>query len=52
MDLFRDIKRGKFGKSKKLKYEAKHELEELGGEKRAERYEAKIKSKSLKAKKK
>jgi len=39
MDLFRDISKGKFGKSKALKKESKHELKELGGKKKAEKYE-------------
>lgn len=39
MDLFRNIAKGKFGKSKELKSEAKHELKELGGKKKAEVYE-------------
>lgn len=43
MDLFRDIQKGKFGKSKKLKMEAKHELKELGGKKKAEAYEKALK---------
>ena len=42
MDLFRDIKKGKFGNNPKLKREAKHELKELGGPKRAEAHEKKI----------
>ncbi len=50
MDLFKDIKEGKFGRSTKLKREAKHELKELGGEKKAEAYEKKVKSKALKSK--
>lgn len=40
MDLFKTIEKSG---NKKLKHEAKHELEELGGEKRAEAYEKKIK---------
>jgi len=40
MDLFRDIAKGK---DKELKKEAKHELSELGGEKRAEAYEKRVK---------
>ena len=43
MDLFRDIKKGKFGSNPKLKHEAKHELKELGGAKKAEKYEKAIK---------
>lgn len=43
MDLFADIKSGKFGKSKALKKESKHELKELGGEKKAEKYEKEVK---------
>ena len=39
MDLFRDIEKGKYGKNPKLKKEAKHELKELGGKKRAEKFE-------------
>lgn len=42
MDLFRDIKKGKFGQNPKLKKEAKHELNELGGEKVAEAHEKKV----------
>lgn len=41
MDLFKDIAKGK---DKKLKKEAKHELYELGGEKKAEAYEKRIKT--------
>lgn len=43
MDLFRDIKKGKFGNDPHLKKEAKHELKELGGEKVAEKHEEKVK---------
>lgn len=43
MDLFRDIAKGRFGKSKKLKKEAKHELSEFGGKARAEAIQKKIK---------
>lgn len=43
MDLFRDIKKGKFGNNKRLKREATHELDELGGEERAEKYEKDVK---------
>ncbi len=43
MDLFRDIAKGEFGKSRKLKKEAKHELKELGGKRKAEALEKKIK---------
>lgn len=43
MDLFRDIKKGKFGHNPKLKKEAKHELKELGGEKAAQAHEKKVK---------
>ena len=39
MDLFRDIEKGKYGKNPKLKKEAKHELKELGGKKKAEKFE-------------
>ena len=39
MDLFRDIAHNKYGDNKKLKKEAKHELKELGGKKKAEKYE-------------
>jgi hypothetical protein len=46
MDLFRDIEKGH---NKKLKHEAKHELEELGGEKQAEAYEKRIKAKKKEA---
>jgi hypothetical protein len=42
MDLFRDIKKGKFGNNPKLKREAKHEVKELGGEKVAEAHEKKV----------
>lgn len=45
MDLFKDIAKGKFGKSGKLKKEAKHELKELGGKKKAEAYEKAIENK-------
>ena len=40
MDLFKTIQHGK---DKNLKKEAKHELNELGGEKKAEAYEKKVK---------
>ena len=40
MDLFKDIKKSG---NDKLKKEAKHELSELGGEKKAEAYEKKVK---------
>lgn len=40
MDLFKTLEHGK---DKKLKKEAKHELSELGGEKKAEAYEKKVK---------
>ena len=46
MDLFKDIKAHG---SKHLKKEAKHELAELGGEKRAEAYEKRIKDSKKKA---
>lgn len=52
MDLFKTIAKGH---DKKLKHEAKHELHELGGEKKAEAYERKVKDKkkdSLEKKKK
>ncbi len=39
MDLFKDIARGKKFTNKGLKKEAKHELKELGGMKKAEKYE-------------
>jgi hypothetical protein len=48
MDLFRYAEHSK---DKKLKKMARHELKELGGEKRAEAYEKKIKSKTLKSRK-
>lgn len=46
MDLFKNIAKGK---DKELKKEAKHELSELGGEKKAEAYEKKIKDAKRKA---
>ena len=45
MDLFRDINKGKFGKSVALKEEAKHELGELGGYKKAETFEKSLEKK-------
>ena len=45
MDLFRDISKGKYGNNKELKKESKHELAELGGEKRAEKFEKCVKGK-------
>lgn len=46
MDLFKDIAKGK---NKDLKKEAKYELSELGGEKKAEAYEKKVKQAKKKA---
>jgi hypothetical protein len=43
MDLFEDIQKGKFGKNKSLKKEAKHELGELGGMKTTEKFEKMVK---------
>jgi len=48
MDLFRDIEKGKFGKSKKLKKEAKHELKEFGGKAKAEAIQRKIRCQECK----
>lgn len=45
MDLFRDIEKGKFGKSKSLRKEAKHELKELGGKKNAQKFEKALEKK-------
>lgn len=42
MDLFKDISKGKKFTKSSLKKEAKHELKELGGMKRAEVYEKAI----------
>lgn len=43
MDLFKDIFKGKKFSPNKLKKEAKHELHELGGMKKAQRYEKALK---------
>ncbi len=43
MDLFRDIKKGRFGSNPKLKREARHELDELGGEALANKFEKHVK---------
>lgn len=44
MDLFKDIQKGKFGKNKNLKRAAKHELNELGGKRKAQALENRIKA--------
>jgi hypothetical protein len=43
MDLFKDIFKGKKFTPNKLKREAKHELKELGGMGKAEKYEKALK---------
>lgn len=43
MDLFKDIARGKSFTRVQLKNKAKHELQELGGYKKAEAYEKALK---------
>lgn len=43
MDLFRDIAKGKRFTKSALKKEAKHELKELGGPKKAAAYERALK---------
>lgn len=45
MDLFKDIEKGKKFTKKGLKKEARHELKELGGKKRAEALEKAIEKK-------